>query len=267
VTKSTLIPGTSPPNLQDERRPILLTTHGRRQPNGSTSSDVPDVAKGAVSRKAERRERLIIQMGGVLVSRNAIFRYCAVIKLSESKRWRAYCNVVRAAHKNCAGSSQKRPTVGALGVTFRFSIVLQRDSLWVIGTCGPLTPGRRSKSDWHQGAGCLTQAPASRDARLAADTQSSAGQQSNQRPMFVGRANIVSPRYRVTAPPTAPRPPPTIAPVAGLPPVTAETPAPAPAPNRPPVTARVPVLLPQPASPTDALTSKTKAANRIEFLP
>jgi hypothetical protein len=69
----------------------------------------------------------------------------------------------------------------------------------------------------------------------------------------------------VTAPPTAPTPPPIKAPVAGRPPVIAETPAPAPAPISPPVTARVPGLLPHPANPKDAAIINANIAIRIQF--
>src|ERR1700760_2368293 len=61
--------------------------------------------------------------------------------------------------------------------------------------------------------------------------------------------------WRVTAPPTAPTPPPMRAPVAGRPPVTAATPAPAPAPIRPPVTARVPGSVPQAVNSDSRLTN------------
>ena len=65
----------------------------------------------------------------------------------------------------------------------------------------------------------------------------------------------------VTAPPTAPTPPPIAAPVAGRPPVTAAMPAPAPAPIRPPVTARVPGSSPHAARPSAMLPNSALSTN------
>jgi hypothetical protein len=78
----------------------------------------------------------------------------------------------------------------------------------------------------------------------------------------LGRA-LDRPDQRVTAPPTAPTPPPISAPVAGLPPVSAETPAPAPAPSSPPVTARVPVVSPHAANPSKAPNNSVNVVVRI----
>jgi hypothetical protein len=61
-------------------------------------------------------------------------------------------------------------------------------------------------------------------------------------------------------------PPPIKAPVAGLPPVSAETPAPAPAPIKPPVTARVPGLLPQPVKPSAVPIRSMSMDRRMVFL-
>jgi hypothetical protein len=56
------------------------------------------------------------------------------------------------------------------------------------------------------------------------------------------------------------------APVAGFPPVSAETPAPAPAPSNPPVTARVPVVSPHPINPNIVPNNTVKVSVRIMFL-
>jgi len=57
----------------------------------------------------------------------------------------------------------------------------------------------------------------------------------------MGRPRLMS-LWLVSAPPTAPMPPPINAPVSGLPPVTAPIAAPVPAPIKPPDAARSPVL-------------------------